>query len=255
MRIAFSGTANSGKTTLLKSFLHTWKNFETPEKTYRDVLKEENLEHSTSTTTDTQSSIMNHMIDTQHKYGKDAKVVYDRCPLDCLAYTLWCNGKGKDDFTSEYVTEQIALCRESMRSLDIIFICKFDPKQQVEDNGVREIDLQYIKEVDNIFGSLYEQYSQHSDADVFYPKDDSPAIIVLPNDMQRRVDLIAEYITPDGGMYGEEESILNPANLTELEQLIKQQQGALDADNKEKELFKKFGLGEDIGKDNPFLKN
>ena len=206
------------------------------------------------------------MIDTQMKYGKDSKVVYDRCPLDCLAYTLWCNEKGKDDFTSEYVTDQIALCRESMRSIDIIFLCRFDAKQKVEDNGKREIDLKYITEIDNIFGSLYEQYNQHSDANVFYPKDDSPAIIVLPNDMQSRVNLIAEYITPDGGMYSDEESILNPNNLTELEHLVKQQQGALDADNKEQELFKKFGLGKDkfdlgkgIGKDidgvNPFLKN
>ena len=40
MRIAFSGTGNSGKSTLLKSFLYTWKNYSTPEKTYRDVIKE-----------------------------------------------------------------------------------------------------------------------------------------------------------------------------------------------------------------------
>ena len=47
MRIAFSGTGNSGKSTMVKSFLHTWKQYETPEKTYRDILEEEDLTHST----------------------------------------------------------------------------------------------------------------------------------------------------------------------------------------------------------------
>ena len=40
MRIAFSGTANSGKSTMVKSFLHTWSNYKTPEETYRDKLNE-----------------------------------------------------------------------------------------------------------------------------------------------------------------------------------------------------------------------
>ena len=48
MRIAFSGTGNSGKTTLLKSFLYTWKNYSTPEKTYRDVIEEKDLQHSSN---------------------------------------------------------------------------------------------------------------------------------------------------------------------------------------------------------------
>jgi GTPase SAR1 family protein len=43
MKIAISGTANSGKTTLLKDFLNTWPNYVTPIKTYRDLLKERNL--------------------------------------------------------------------------------------------------------------------------------------------------------------------------------------------------------------------
>ncbi len=48
MRIAFSGTGNSGKTTLLRSFLYSWDNYTTPEKTYREVLKEQNLPHSST---------------------------------------------------------------------------------------------------------------------------------------------------------------------------------------------------------------
>jgi len=79
MRIAFSGTGNSGKTTMIKSFLHTWSNYTTPDKTYREVLQKNNLLHSSKTTTDTQSKILDFMIDQVQSYDKDAKVVFDRC--------------------------------------------------------------------------------------------------------------------------------------------------------------------------------
>jgi len=49
MRIAFSGTGNSGKTTLVKNFLAVWPNYKQPEKTYRDLLKEGQLKHSKDT--------------------------------------------------------------------------------------------------------------------------------------------------------------------------------------------------------------
>ena len=63
MRIAFSGTANTGKTTIINNFLAVWSQYKTPEKTYRDIIKEKNLPHSSSTTTDTQWDILNFMID------------------------------------------------------------------------------------------------------------------------------------------------------------------------------------------------
>ena len=74
MRIAFSGTGNSGKSTLLKSFLYTWKNFSTPEKTYRDVIEEKNLDHSSKTTTNTQKEILNFMVDELQSNEKDKKI-------------------------------------------------------------------------------------------------------------------------------------------------------------------------------------
>ena len=69
MRIAFSGTGNSGKTTLVKSFLYTWDNYITPEKSYRDILIEEDLSHSSNTTIDTQEKILNFFIE-QSQIGR-----------------------------------------------------------------------------------------------------------------------------------------------------------------------------------------
>ena len=43
-------------------------------------------------------------------------------------------------------------------------------------------------------------------------------------------------------MHSEEDSVLNPDNLKELEQLVRQQTNAQESEEEEKALFKKFGL-------------
>ena len=111
MRLAISGTAHSGKTTLLKSFLHTWRNYESPSTSYRDILKEKELDHSKGTTPETQTVILDHLVDTVQGYKVEDNVIYDRCPLDALVYTLWAHEKGIEGFDKEFVTNQIAMCR------------------------------------------------------------------------------------------------------------------------------------------------
>jgi hypothetical protein len=180
------------------------------------------------------------MIEQVQEADKDSNIIFDRCPLDNIAYSMWCNEKKVKGFTNSYVAKQIELMRESMRFLDIIFLCRFDESQVVEDDGFRDTDKEFIKEVDNIFQSLYLQYTQNPEADVFFPKGDSPCIIELPNKGQERIDLIAEYVTPDGNMYGDDSSIFS--DIDELEKLVIQQKAAHDQEEKEKELYKRFGI-------------
>tara|TARA_R110002096_G_C14507991_1_gene715910 strand:- start:432 stop:1163 length:732 start_codon:yes stop_codon:yes gene_type:complete len=242
MRLSLTGAANTGKTSLLQSFLHTWKTYKTPEKTYRDIIEEKQLEHSSKTTTETQTEILNFLTDQQLGKTVDDDIIYDRCTLDVLAYTIWAHEKGIEGFDTAFVNTQIKLVKESMRALDIIFICKFNENMSVEDDGKRDANKEYIIEINNIIESLYQQYKQNIDSDIFFPKDDSPCLIKLPDSMQQRIDIIAEYVSPDGGMHSEEDSILNPDNLNELEQLLTQQSNAQITEEEERKLFDKFGL-------------
>ena len=57
MRIAISGTACQGKSTLISDFLEKWPNYTTSKKTYRDIISEQGLEHSSLTNKDTQWAI------------------------------------------------------------------------------------------------------------------------------------------------------------------------------------------------------
>jgi len=242
MRIAISGTANCGKTTLLKNFLAVWPTYTTPEKTYRDVITEKNLQHSSNTSTETQWEVLNFMVDQLQSTPKNSNVIFDRCPLDNLAYTLWAHSKEIEGFDKPFVDKCIKIVKESMRSIDVIFLLNYDDSIAVVDDGMRDTDIPYIKEVDNIFSALFEQYYQNYDADIFFPKDDSPGVIKLPTSIKQRIDTIAEYIDPSGNIYGDEHSIFNPEKLDELEALVKQQKAALDQEQKEKELWKKFSI-------------
>jgi GTPase SAR1 family protein len=245
MRIAISGTSNTGKTTLINSFLHTWSNYETPDTTYRDIIKKKKLAHSSDTTSGLQWDILNNMVDSIQMYDKTSNVIFDRCPLDNIAYTLWAHAKDKKGFDKEFVDKCINIAKEAYKSLDIIFVLRYDKNIKIENNNTRETDPGFIKEIDNIISALHEQYKQNYEADVFFPFNDSPGIVELPTNPQRRIDIIAEYLTPEGEMYGEETSLFNPDNINELEALVQQQQNALDVDNREKELFRKFGLDVD----------
>ena len=74
MRIAISGTACQGKTTLIKDFLDQWPSYKTPKKTYRDIIKDNNLDHSSETNKKTQWDILNFMIEEQQKYRKGQNI-------------------------------------------------------------------------------------------------------------------------------------------------------------------------------------
>jgi len=242
MRIAISGCQNSGKTTLLTNIRQVWPQYVSPEKTYRDLIKDKQLPHSSLATKETQLDILGFMIEQMSEYKKDSKVVYDRCPIDNLVYTLWCHDKGIDGFDKTFVDQTISLVKESMRSLDIIFLLRYDPSIKIEDDGLRDTNLEYIKEVDNIFDVLYQQYYHNLESDIFFPKYDSPCIITLPTSGQQRIDIISEYIDANGELPSDEQSLFNPNNLDELEVLVQQQRAALDSERKERALYEKFKI-------------
>jgi len=62
-----------------------------------------------------------------------------------------------EGFDKKFVDKCITITKESMRHLDIIFLLRYDPSIPIEDDGVRDTNKEYIIEIDNIFGALYEQ--------------------------------------------------------------------------------------------------
>lgn len=211
MRIAISGTGNQGKSTLINDFLQEWPNFKTESSTYRAKLVAEKLPHSKDATKDTQWKILNHMIDEMQTLGSEDNIIMDRCPIDNLIYSLWCFEKGVGDIDKEFIDKCIPLVCESMRNLDIIFfipITKAAPVA-IEEDGVRETDEVYIKEIDNIFKMIGAQHHENNGRNPFFPKDDAPGWIEVFGDRQTRVAMIKQYLDADGDLIGGTEESMN----------------------------------------------
>jgi len=219
MRIAFSGAACTGKTTTLNAFLQKWPQYKQPEFSYRTLITED--KHSKKTDKKIQRKILDFMLQQHEQYTAHDKVVFDRCPLDNFVYTIWSYDKGKKGFTDKYINEAISTVRKSMRSLDIIFYMTRDQMGPIEQDVHRETDPLYVTETDNIFKAIAKQYSAGTSP--LFPPNDSPALIEISGTIEQRVDQISMYVTEDGSMYGEEQSLINTDELLKMESLIRDQ--------------------------------
>jgi predicted ATPase len=209
MKIAVSGAQNTGKSTYIKDFLKKWTMYETPKESYRDLLKEKNLPHSTEGNEESQRIILDFLIDQCQKYSKEDNVIFDRCVLDNLAYSSWLNLNGK--VSDKFLDESRIIVRETLSMFDIVFfvpLTKVAPID-IEEDGLRNTDPVFREEIDNIF-KVFEQSYHQGDGRVF-PKNDSPPIIEIYGNPEQRIMLTSLYINEDGKQYGEEETLIKPA--------------------------------------------
>jgi len=237
MRIAISGTACQGKSTLVNDFLKTWPNYKRSEESYRKLLKKEKLNLNKNVDQNSQWKILNCLIDDIQKTEKGDKVIFDRCPLDNLVYSLWAEYKGVSDINPKFIEKCIPLVQESMKAIDIIFflpITKVSPIEPVFKEN-REIDELFIKEIDNIFKAIsYNLMSKG--VCTFMAKDDRPPMIEVFGTPEERIEIIKLYLNEEGGLIDENSSILNPENLNQMETLLRAQKKALYDEQDEQKL-------------------
>jgi len=221
MRIAISGTACQGKSTLIKDFKERWPSYKSPDKTYRDIITEQNLEHSSTTNKETQMAILNFMIDELQKTSKGDKVIFDRCPLDNIVYSIWAEAKKESDIDDAFIKKCMTLVSESLRFIDMILfvpITKVAPVEIEEDN-LRDTNEDYIEEIDNIFKAVHRDYMNNPRSS-FFVEDDRPAIIEIFGSRKERIELIKLYLDNDGDFI-EPGNIITEEELREMEKLKK----------------------------------
>jgi hypothetical protein len=234
MRIAISGTANQGKSTLIKDFLANWPMYKVGGDSYRKYLNKNKVQHSKKTNKDTQWKILNLIVEDLQNFKKDDYVIFDRCALDNLVYSLWCCEKQVGRIDEKFIEKCIPIVRESFKHLDILFflpITKAAPIPIVE-NGVRETDEIYVKEIDALFKSMMQQYQHNLGRTPFFPADDCPGIIEVFGTPEERIGMIKWYIDVDGDLIGGDvnspDNLFNPDNIAEMESLLASQKALKD---------------------------
>jgi hypothetical protein len=208
MKIVFIGPQNSGKSTLIDNFIKQWPMYKKPEKTYRDIIREKNLSTNKQGTKESQKEILNALVDEAQLAvaSNDKHLVFDRCVVDNIAYTLWHYAKETPGFDSEFVMESKTIAALTLKHFDIIFYVPARKEIPIEEREQRETDEVFREEMDNIFASLVDSYEKNTGA--FFPTEDCPAVIKLEGPPDMRLPQIKLYIKDNGNCFGEEDGSL-----------------------------------------------
>lgn len=208
-KVAISGTACQGKTTLINDMLARWPNFSTPEKSYRDVIKDKGLTINQEGNEANQKVILDALVDQIMVDPGTKKFIFDRCPLDNLVYTLWLNDKHPDRVSDKAVEGTITMVRESMKFLDAIFFIPITSAHKVPivSGGQRTVDPEYIQEIDNLFKAVIR--TQKLGVGKFFPLLDCPPVIEVFGDRETRIKMLELYINSDGEFVGGDETVMN----------------------------------------------
>ena len=225
MRIAISGAAGTGKTTTIQHFLQKWPNYNLIKSDYRKLIKNKN--HSKNTTAKLQKQILDTLCKEGKEFTHSQKVIFDRCSLDNIVYSMWAYGKGKKGFTDKFIEESILKVRESMKFLDVVFICTRDFMPPIEENGVRETNKEFVEETDNLFKAIVNKFKKGIDELPFFDKNDAPAVIDIYGQPHERIAQISMYVTEEGDAYGEDQSLIDINELSEMQKLIQEQKESL----------------------------
>lgn len=232
MRIAVSGTTKTGKSCYIQDFLDIWSEYITPKESYRDKVDDTECLREGATTQETQKKILDYMCDEHVKYTPTSKVLFDRCPLDNLAYTMWAYEKEKVD--EDFVTESVEACREAMKNIDIIFFFPISKTSPI-DYKFTEDQAIFRSEVDNIFKVFYQQWMNNPKCGFFDPRD-KPAIIEIFGTRQERIALTRMYLNDSGDPIDATPTLEQLQELADMKQLTGELKGAAK-DDKQPKIF------------------
>ena len=153
MRIAISGSHSLGKSTVVNDWVAAHPEFRREEEPYRALALNgpyEILFRESSTRLHNGIQLY-YNISRVNRYSSVADdVIFDRAPVDYLAYSQYTANRGTTDIDSAFVASMVAAVRESLDHLDVL---AFVPKSEswpveMEADGIRPVEHAYRDKVD-----------------------------------------------------------------------------------------------------------
>ena len=160
MRIAISGSHSLGKSTVVNDWVAKHPQFIREEEPYR-VLglygPYEILFRESSTKLHNGIQLYYNISRIQRYCECTDDVIFDRAPVDYIAYSQYTANQGRTDIDDAFVASMVPVVRESLSRLDILaFVPKSDTwPVEMEADGIRPVDHAYRDDVDAIFKQIY----------------------------------------------------------------------------------------------------
>lgn len=164
MRLAVIGPQNTGKSTFIEDFVGQFEKYKTPVETYRDVIRENNLDINQKATEATQKIIRDFLFEQITKNTKP-NILFDRCVIDNYVYSLALYDEGK--VSLEFLNETFNMIMKHLEFLDgLIFIPTAVSVKLVDDN-LRDIDTKFIDKVNRLFTKTLFLIAKQKPTEIF----------------------------------------------------------------------------------------
>jgi len=179
-----------------------------PEKTYRDFIKDKKIKLNKKGDEKSQKLILNALIDeiqeataSEHKF-----MVFDRCVIDNMAYSLWLNSKDSGKVSDSFIIDSRFLVNQTVKLFDLIFYIPLREEIPLVKRAGRDVDPEFRKEIDYILDAMVGTYEKNKG--IYFPLEDCPAVIRLEGPPDLRLEQIRLYLKDDGKPFGVEDGSL-----------------------------------------------
>jgi len=120
MRIAISGTHCSGKTTLVEEFLRAHPDFTHEPEPYEVMVEDYGEEFSAVPTVEDFYRQLEFNVARLRSHQTGERVIFERCPLDFLAYMLALRQLDRDDDSAGLIDAARSMAIEAVPRLELI---------------------------------------------------------------------------------------------------------------------------------------
>ena len=186
MRIAVSGTHFIGKSTLIEDFTQKHPNYRHEIEPYYQLQDEETTGLSLDPCLDSFLEQLDYSINQLNECAHEQNIIFDRCPVDFLAYAMRELDQDSIDINDSEVSERFSDMKAALDSLDLIIFLPITKKNSIE---YTEEDPAYRKAVDNYFKKLYRD-----DVYDIFPQYNHPKIIEISGDRATRLRKLESYL-------------------------------------------------------------
>lgn len=186
MRIAVSGTHFIGKSTLIEDFIKVHPDYKCEIEPYYKLQDEKTMELSLEASLDSLLEQLDYSIDQLNKLSNEQNVIFDRCPVDYIAYAMCVTDQDSIDIMDTEVAERFSEVKDALNSLDLIVFLPITKENSI---AYTEENPAYRKKADTCFKKIYRD-----DICDIFPKYNHPRIIEISGNRIMRLKILEGYM-------------------------------------------------------------
>ena len=187
MRIAISGTHCIGKTTFIRDFLNIYPEYMYEEEPYYQLQEKHGIEFSEDPSLEDFIEQLDYSLERLDFYAAQANVIFERCPIDFVAYSMYLLHQEGMTLEDTHVSEMFPEIKEALKNLDLIIFLPMTKEHPIicpeSENG------SYRRAVDAVLKKIYRD-----DLLDFFPNHAHPHLIEIWGNPKERMKKLEFYL-------------------------------------------------------------